>query len=86
MKECYYSDVLDRYFDSREECLQAEAKHAEAQELAKKRVKERDTRQKEVDEAFERANTLQREYIKDYGLDYYRVINPMSIFDLFHSL
>lgn len=74
----YFSDTLERLFDTQDELILAEKKHVEELEAARKRkedaeikqkalVIEREKRKIEVDAAFETAYKLRDKYVKDYG-------------------
>lgn len=73
----YYSDVLDKFFDSEDECIKAEQendvkskKEAErvGREMDLKALRKDVTRlRKELDSALEKFYTAQHEYFNDYG-------------------
>ena len=74
----YFSDALERLFDTQDELILAEKKHVEELEAARKRkeeaeskrkvlIAEREERKKAVDAAFEAAYKLRDQYVKDYG-------------------
>lgn len=93
----YFSETLNKMFDTKGECLEAEDKHLKA--LAAKEAKEKElaeqraTRAKEVEDAYRAAaaakceyDRLLREFLKDYGSFHatFKNIDPFfSIFDLF---
>lgn len=74
----YYSEVLNKVFDSAEECSEAENKHnqaiVEAEAKKKALADERATRAKEVEELYKQAIEAKQAYdkalqnfLKDYG-------------------
>lgn len=67
MKIKYYSEELDKYFDSKEELIKEEKAIHEEEERKKKLEAEKAKRKAEVDEAFANAQKLLSEYVKDYG-------------------
>lgn len=93
----FYSETLNRIFDSREECLEAEEKHKKeiAEEKAKKEAltAERASRAKEVEDLYSAAVEAKKAYdnalksfLKDYGAFHatFRTSDPFfSLFDLF---
>ena len=52
MKKVFYSEVLDKYFDSKEECLEEERKHEEVEQAKVKAKETRAEDAKKVEEAF----------------------------------
>ena len=70
----FYSEVLDRLFDTKEELL-AEEKKREEQSKAEAQLKEeQEKRSKEIEDAIEeiakakeRLNTLTEAFLEDYG-------------------
>jgi hypothetical protein len=56
MKTLYYSETLDKSFETEEECLQAEKENSEKLALVKAEKEERKLAAKEVEKAFEEAN------------------------------
>lgn len=93
----YYSDMLQKPFDTEKELQKAEneftTRQAEIKKAAEeKRAKEeamrqqRATRAKEVEDAFNHANDLFRKFVKDYGT-YHKTFSTGDIFDsLFNTL
>ena len=98
----FYSEKLNKMFDSQEACAEAEAAHdkriAEAEAKKKALAEDRAKRAKEVESAYEAAVTARENYqkildsfIKDYGSFHMTVKtgenNPFNLFDsLFDSL
>ena len=93
----YFSEELNKAFDTEKECLAAEKKHSEelAEAKAKKEslAKERADRAKEVEDAYKAAveakkayDKLLREFLHDYGSFHatFKDIDPFfGIFDWF---
>ncbi len=81
MKTVFYSEKLNKHFDTEEECLKAEEEQSKKLELEKKKKEERKVRADEVTEAFkaveeakvelnkvyEKAYDLLNKFCKDYG-------------------
>lgn len=78
MKTLFYSEVLNKYYNSEEACLQAEKEYAEklaAQQEAEKKAKEtKAARAKEIEDAYKayvesekKYLELRNSFIKDYG-------------------
>lgn len=62
MKQMYYSEILNKYFDSEDECVKAEAEHKRA-EAAKAEAKALVAKEsKGVEEAFKARNAARRTY------------------------
>lgn len=93
----YYSETLNKVFDSEQECTEAEQQHAQklaAQQARKEALSnERSARQQEVEAAYRAAadarrayNDILAKYLKDYG-SYHATfddVNPLfDFFDLF---
>ena len=75
MKTVYKSEVLNKTFDTEEECLAAEKEHEEklAVEKAKKaerkeRAKKKKKAFKDADEAYKHAKELLNKFCEDYGV------------------
>lgn len=90
----FYSEDLNRLFDSEKELVEAETKEREAKEAKKKaeeeKKKARATRAKEVEVALKRANAAQsvainllKEFINDYG--YYHTSYTSKDDEVFHD-
>lgn len=94
----YYSEQLKKLFDTPEELLAAEdkvnaAKREEEEKKAQLKT-QRETRAKEVEDAFKtaaeaqkKANELLNAFLKDYG-SYHTTLKdaPVSIWDAFFNL
>lgn len=63
----YYSDKLNKLFDTEEALGKAEQAFAEEQKYKEQLKTERAERAKEVEAAIEHANELLEEFIEDYG-------------------
>jgi hypothetical protein len=67
----YYSETLNKMFDSEKELLQAEdaeeVKKAAEQAHAKQLKETRKARAKAVDDAYKTYHDLLRDFVKDYG-------------------
>ncbi len=79
----YYSDVLNKLFNTIEEVNKAEQEQAEKVAAEKKKRDERERREKEVDEAFTHAYELRAAYLKDYGS--YAYTYGLPFFELFNN-
>ena len=74
MKQMYYSEILNKYFETEEKCLKAETEFNEKHALEIKKKEERAARAKEVEDAFkevikarEHYVELKNNFINDYG-------------------
>lgn len=74
MKTVFYSEELNKHFDTEEECIKAEEEQAKKFELEKQKKEERKARADEVTEAFkavddarEKAYKLLEKFCNDYG-------------------
>lgn len=90
MKTIYKSEVLNKEFETEEECLTAEKKYEEehAKELAEK--EERATRAREVNDAYKKYLELRAKFVEDYKnyhitltSDDLPVLNKLNLWDLF---
>lgn len=63
----YVSDVLNKRFTSEEDLLKAEKDYADKQKEIETLKKTRESRAKEVQEAFDKANNLLTKFVEDYG-------------------
>ena len=63
----YYSDKLNKVFDTVDELESAELEYTKKQDEELKKKQERKERAKEVDEAFKNYQKLLSAFIKDYG-------------------
>jgi len=90
MKTIYKSELLNKEFDTEEECLDAEKKYEDehAKELALK--EERAERAKEVQEAYKHYLELRAKFIEDYKSWHMTLtekdlpaLNTINWFDLF---
>ena len=90
MKTIYKSELLNKEFDTEEECLDAEKKYEDehAKELALK--EERAERAKEVQEAYKHYLELRAKFIEDYKSWHMTLtekdlpaLNTIDWFDLF---
>lgn len=93
----YYSEKLNKLFESEEECNKAEAEHdaqvREEEERKTKLANERKARAKEVEaaaksvmEARKAYDELLARFIKDYGSFHATISSNGDFFDLFESL
>lgn len=94
MKKLFYSEDLDKSFESEEECLAAEKENSEKLALAKAEKEERKQAAEEVKKAFEDADAAYKaaqekvkEFVEKYG-PYHMTLKdshlPMpSLFDFF---
>lgn len=78
MRETFYSEVLDKHFDSKAECLKAEDAYEKKKLLDKKEKEEKRLAAKEVEEAFKLANEKYKEankkmseFVEKYGSFHY---------------
>lgn len=89
----YYSDETHQFYDSAEECQQAEHKIIEAREAEDKRRKELDNARAEREKALEAAykryledyeeyKKLRREFNRDYSPYYITINSRPGIFDM----
>lgn len=93
----FYSELLNKLFDSQEDCAKAEEAHkaqvAKAEAEKKAKSEKRAARAKEVEEFYKAAIEAKKAYneklnafIKDYGNFHMSVAEPInisSLFDLF---
>lgn len=79
----YWSEVLRKPYDTEEELVVAEREYDERMEAVKRKEEEREARKKAVDDAFEAAYKLQREFLHDYGRYSYSSNN--GVFDFLNS-
>lgn len=79
----FYSDVLNKPFETIEGLTMAEQEHAEKLTAEKKKQDERENREKEVDAAFTLAYELRAAFLKDYGSYVYTYGLPF--FELFNN-
>lgn len=97
MIEKYYSEVLQKTFDTKEECLKAEKAYEEKHKAELQLKEERAAEAKKVEEAFTKANEAYKEARKQlsefctkYGSFHktYSNVTPTtkSLFDLFFEL
>lgn len=63
----YYSDKLNKVFETVDELESAELEYTKKQDEELKKKQERKERAKEVDEAFKNYQKLLSAFIKDYG-------------------
>lgn len=98
MRKAYYSELLERYFDTAAECEKAEAKKLEEEAQKALKDKEKNDRKaavdkaydevvklsKEYSEAYTKAVKMQREYLRDYPGRYEYKTDDGSV--LFNSL
>lgn len=89
MKTKYYSDITKKYYDTEEECIEAEAFVEAAEREKEEKLAKRAERAKEVQEKFEEAEKVRKEanelleaFLKDYGSYHTTIKSPyMSVFD-----
>ena len=79
----YWSEVLRKPYDTEEELTVAENEYNERMDAIKRKEEEKDTRKKAVDDAYEAAYKLQREFLHDYGRYSYSSNN--GVFDFLNS-
>ena len=80
----YYSEKLNKVFDTVEDLESAEKEHAEKETQALKLREERKVRAKEVEDAYIAYKKLLNQFIKDYG-SYHQTIkdkDSWSILDV----
>jgi len=73
MKECYYSTITKKYYDSKEDCLAAEEAVKKVEEEKKALATKRADRAKEVEDAYKAAADAQKkayELMSDFVADY----------------
>lgn len=95
----YYSEALDKFFDTPQECTEAELKEQKAKEEAEKKSKalkeQRKERAAEVEKALKELSEAEKHYrellnnfLKDYGSFHYTYSwddkKNNDIFDLFN--
>lgn len=90
MKTLYKSEVLNKCFDTEEECVKAEQEYEEKNAHIKELNEARADRAKEVTEAYKKYIELRAQFIKDYGSWHATfterdlpVLNTINLFDLF---
>ena len=95
MKTVYYSETLDKTFESEEECLKAEKENDEKLALIKAEKEARKQEAEEVQKAFEEANEAYKaarqklnEFVKKHGSYHYTIKDcflptTSSLFDWF---
>ena len=93
MKQIWYSEDLNKTFETEDECVAAEKEHEEKLAAEKAKKAERKERAEEVEEAFKAADEAYKEarkklneFIKDYGAwhqSYKGTLPAKSIFDVF---
>lgn len=66
----YYSDELKKFFDTELQCISAEDEY-------RKKRDEKNARKQEVDEAFQHAMKLAKDYNKDYEDSYECILDDM---------
>ena len=82
----YYSETLDKLFDSEAELKKAENTALEEKKRKQALKDERAKRAKEVDEAIEHASDLLNKFIEDYGTFHSSIGNDKSFFATLLSL
>lgn len=97
MKTVYQSELLNKTFETEEECLEAEKEHEKKLALEKAKKEERKERAdeveaafKEANEAYEKAKELLNKFCADYGVFHKtytgsNVPTTKSLFDLFFN-
>ena len=97
MKTVYQSELLDKVFETEEECLEAEKEHEKKLALEKAKKEERKQRAEEVEQAFKDANEayanakeLLNKFCDDYGTFHKsftgkNVPEAKTLFDLFFN-
>ena len=92
----YYSEVLNKVFDSKTECLEAETKYTEEKKAKEEKQKElantRKERAKEVEAAYDAVLEAQKKYaelrnkfIQDYG-SWHMTISTPNAFSFLEDL
>lgn len=79
----YYSEVLDKVFDSEKECMEAENAEKKKTDEREKRAEEVEVARKQAQEAKARYERLLERYCKDYGTFRYKLNDSHDINDLF---
>lgn len=80
----YYSETLNKVFDTEDELKTAEEEHEKKYAVQLKKKEERAERAKEVEKAYKEYRKLLNAFIKDYGY-YHQTIREddgLSIFDV----
>lgn len=95
-KQIWYSEELDKSFETEEACLEAEKEYEKKVALEKAKKEERKERAEEVEKAFKDANDaynnakeLLNKFCEDYGAWHHSIVGtkpatttPSKIFDL----
>ena len=93
----FYSELLNKLFDSQEDCAKAEEAHkaqvAKAEAEKKAKSEKRAARAKEVEEFYKAAVEAKKAYneklnafIKDYGSFHFTTSEPLPVSSLFDLL
>lgn len=77
----YYSEILDKVFDTTKDLEKAETLHAEEEAKKKKARTERAKDAKEVEDAFKHANDLLKAFVKKYGSYHQTIDTSENLFD-----
>ncbi len=88
----YYSETLNKFYESEKDCTEAEKAYKEELEAKKAKEKElaegRKARAKEVEEAYKAAleaqkkyNSLVKDFCHDYGSFHMTLTEPFDLFD-----
>lgn len=98
MRETYYSDKLNKHFDSKKECLEAEEAYDKKQLLVDQAKEEKRKAAKEVEEAYkiaaeakDAADKKLSDFCEKYGAYHYTTDGtsllgkPSGLFDLFFN-
>lgn len=90
MKEVFYSELLKKYFDTKDECLKREDEYTKAHEAELKAKEEKKALAKEVEEAYKDYIEKRTKFIDKYGswhatytADDFPFKTLTSFFDLF---
>ena len=67
MKIEYYSELLNKRFDSEQECLDAENKFKKEEKSKREKLKIREARLAELNEEFKKLKKMEDDFKKEYG-------------------
>jgi len=87
MKKLFYSEILKKYYNTEEECLEAEKEYNEKHKAELLAKEEKTAAAKEIEEAYKKYINLRSDFIKRYG-SYHMTLTDKdlptsSLFDLF---
>lgn len=90
MKTFYYSEVLKKYFNTEDECVEAEKEYEEAHAAELKAKEDRANKAKAVEQAYKDYLKLRNDFINEFG-SYHMTLTEKdlpeekTLFDLFDS-